>query len=81
MGNEEFKFVDDKLFVYAPLPQYYPEEEYEQEPKTGYWIEHLDNSGNLHHLECSKCHNWHRDYNKDKYCPNCGEKMESEGKE
>ncbi len=22
MGNEELKFVDDKLFVYTPLPQY-----------------------------------------------------------
>lgn len=54
-----------------------------QEPKTGHWVEHYDNIGNLHHLECSICHNWHRDHHQDNYCPNCGCKMvepqESEG--
>ena len=41
----------------------------------GKWIEHYDNSGNLHHLECSSCHNWHRDFVKDDFCPNCGAEM------
>lgn len=46
----------------------------EQEPKTGRWIEHFDDSGKWY--ECDQCHtDWGGPVN---YCPNCGAKMESE---
>ena len=47
----------------------------EQEPKTGYWIEHeIENT--LRWLECSNCH-CETSYNvMHNYCPNCGAKME-----
>ena len=45
-----------------------------QEPKTGEWIEHFDESGKWY--ECDQCHtDWGGAVN---YCPNCGAKMESE---
>ena len=46
----------------------------EQEPKTGYWIEH-EIEGTLKWLECSNCH-CETSYNvMQNYCPNCGAKM------
>lgn len=43
----------------------------ELEPKTGYWIEHFDESGKWY--ECNQCHtDWGGPVN---YCPNCGVKM------
>ena len=43
----------------------------EQESKTGYWIEHFDESGKWY--ECNQCHtDWGGPVN---YCPNCGVKM------
>lgn len=46
----------------------------EQEPKTGYWIEH-EIEGIIRYLECSNCH--YETYNvKHNYCMNCGIKME-----
>lgn len=42
-----------------------------QEPKTGHWIEHFDESGKWY--ECDQCHtDWGGSVN---YCPNCGAKM------
>ena len=52
-----------------------------EERKQRHWIEHYDNSGNLHHLECSSCHNWHRDFIKDDFCPNCGADMRGSNNE
>ena len=44
----------------------------EQEPKTGKWIEHFDESGKWY--ECDQCHtDWGGAVN---FCPNCGAKME-----
>ena len=57
--------------------------------KTGYWIEIAQYSDGKHKIECSECksHIFDRGHansfnvkNKYKYCPNCGAKMESEGK-
>ena len=46
--------------------------ELEQEPKTGHWIEHFDESGKWY--ECDQCHtDWGGSVN---YCPNCGAKMQ-----
>lgn len=45
-----------------------------QEPKTGQWIYHFDESGKWY--ECDQCHtDWGGSVN---YCPNCGARMESE---
>jgi hypothetical protein len=42
------------------------------ESKTGYWIEHFDESGKWY--ECNQCHtDWGGSVN---YCPNCGAKMQ-----
>lgn len=48
----------------------------EQEPRTGKWIEHFDESGKWY--ECDQCHtDWGGAVN---FCPNCGAKMaEQEG--
>ncbi len=51
----------------------------EQEPKTGHWII----SPNDCFVSCSEC-GLHGDkgiYKHYRWCPNCGAKMESEGKE
>lgn len=50
----------------------------EQEPRTGKWIEHFDESGKWY--ECDQCHtDWGGAVN---FCPNCGAKMaESEVEE
>ena len=43
----------------------------DQEPKTGEWIEHFDESGKWY--ECDQCHtDWGGAVN---YCPNCGADM------
>ncbi len=43
----------------------------EQEPKTGEWIEHFDESGKWY--ECDQCHtDWGGAVN---FCPNCGADM------
>ena len=48
-----------------------------QEPKTGHWIEHFDESGKWY--ECDQCHtDWGGSVN---FCPNCGADMGSEDKE
>lgn len=54
---------------------YYPDE---QEPKTGHWISHYDEDEKVGWYECDRCHT-ERAFNTD-YCPDCGAKMESEGK-
>ena len=46
----------------------------EQEPKTGEWIEHFDESGKWY--ECDQCHtDWGGAVN---FCPNCGADMRGE---
>jgi len=43
----------------------------DQEPKTGEWIEHFDESGKWY--ECDQCHtDWGGAVN---FCPNCGADM------
>ena len=58
----------------------------EQEPKTGHWIEKDGFDGDVYY-DCSECGEswttiegtpWQNGMN---YCPNCGARMESEGKE
>lgn len=49
-----------------------------QEPKTGHWISHYDEDEKMGWYECDRCHT-ERAFNTD-YCPDCGAKMESEGK-
>ena len=45
-----------------------------QEPKTGEWIEHFDESGKWY--ECDQCHtDWGGAVN---FCPNCGADMRGE---
>ena len=51
--------------------------ELEQEPKTGRWIEDEDDMKWT--VWCSECHEDNDDCSN--YCPNCGARMESEGKE
>ena len=46
----------------------------EQEPKTGEWIEHFDESGKWY--ECDQCHtDWGGAVN---FCPDCGADMRGE---
>lgn len=46
----------------------------DQEPKTGEWIEHFDESGKWY--ECDQCHtDWGGAVN---FCPNCGADMRGE---
>lgn len=62
--------------------------------KTGHWIMPVQDDGMsepiCYQVRCSECgfdldpQTWHMElyqYGADKYCPNCGAKMESEGKE
>ena len=62
------------MFFVEQLPYVNP-----QEPKTGHWIKIRDCYGN-HHFTCSECGNdiatQYADNWEDKYCPNCGAKME-----
>jgi hypothetical protein len=49
----------------------------DQEPKTGEWIEHFDESGKWY--ECDQCHtDWGGAVN---FCPNCGADMRGDLKE
>ena len=63
----------------------------EQEQKTGHWIMPVQDDGMsdpiYYQVRCSECEfdldpqTWHMElhqYGADKYCPNCGAKMESE---
>lgn len=54
----------------------------EQQPKTGHWIEvidEIDSFGNkTWHHECSICGNTNSGWGEYKYCPNCGARMEGE---
>lgn len=56
-----------------------------QEPKTGHWIEVIDEIDSLGnktwHHKCSICGNEDSGWGNYKYCPNCGARMESEDKE
>lgn len=47
-------------------------------PKTGHWIRVTDKEGHLG-WKCDKC-GWQQRFNNN-FCPDCGEKMESEDKE
>lgn len=50
------------------------EKQTEQEPKTGEWIEHFDESGKWY--ECDQCHtDWGGAVN---FCPDCGADMRGE---
>ena len=58
----------------------------QQEPKTGHWIEVIDEIDSLGnktwHHKCSICGNEDSGWGDYKYCPNCGAKMEvSDGTE
>lgn len=57
---------EDAISVIKSMPSVTP-----QEPKTGEWIEHFDESGKWY--ECDQCHtDWGGAVN---FCPNCGAKM------
>ena len=62
---------DDVIKCIKGIPSVNP-----QEPKTGHWIDHQD--GRWIYAKCSECGTVHD--TQTNYCPNCGAKMESEGK-
>ncbi len=54
----------------------------EQEPKCGKWVDD-NNSFNLFYANCSECGyqmNTHEERGYHNFCPNCGARMESDGK-
>ena len=74
------EIITDKYKLRIPPTVYYDlladvqEAEEEEEPKTGEWIEHFDESGKWY--ECDQCHtDWGGAVN---FCPNCGADMRGE---
>ncbi len=74
------EIITDKYKLRIPPTVYYDlladvqEVEEEEEPKTGKWIEHFDESGKWY--ECDQCHtDWGGPVN---FCPNCGADMRGE---
>ena len=72
--RETVEVIDEYI---GELPSVNP-----QEPKTGHWIEVLDEEGfidgnpmKLYHYECSECRCEDANLGTNNYCPNCGARM------
>jgi len=76
-GLKKYDFILNARDKIKNLPSVKP-----QEPKTGHWIEVIDEIDNLGnktwHHKCSICGNEDSGWGNYKYCPNCGARMESE---